>query len=166
MKIEIVPISRNAQKPPRRAFWGEEIKGGEQVLPAGTELIHVSVMGKIKAFAPVVTCFSFENPAFPGHIYICRLLEPVKATIVDEVEARIDLGEAQDKVEIFYIGYSRPSKLRVVDIYGRTYWTARQYYILHPEYKELGKRWNRLEKERLEKIVEKRPDFYRLERCK
>lgn len=161
--MKTIPISYNAEKPQRRAFWGEEIKGGEQILPAGTELFHASVTGKIKAFAPVTTCFSFNRPVLPGHIYMLRLLEPVKATIVDESEVRIDLEEANGKVEIFYIGYSKPGNLRVVDKFGRVIWRAQKYNIIQ-EFAEYGRRWNEQEKERLENIVKSRPDFYKLEK--
>jgi len=163
--MKTIPISYKAEKPQRRAFWGEEIKGGEQILPAGTQLFHVSVLGKIKAFAPVTTCFSLNRPVLPGHIYLFRLLEPVKAIVVDETEVRIDLEDAIGKIEIYYIGYSKPGNLWVIDKYGRSVWRNKEYKII-PEFAELGRLWNKEEKERIENIAKKRPDFYHIEKRK
>ncbi|AFK87689.1 hypothetical protein Tsac_2836 [Thermoanaerobacterium phage THSA-485A] len=149
MKMKRIEIKENAEKvSPQRSFWGEENKR-EEILPAGTKLFHVSVMGKIKNFAPVVTCFSEEEPVLPGEIYMCIIKKDIKALKVVNNEWRIDLSEYKDDIEIYYIGKSTPSKY-IKELWNgdrRIRWYRPRHYSLVSEYKELEKEWNKREEE-------------------
>lgn len=147
MKTRRIEIKENAKKvSSQRNFWGEENKK-EAVIPAGTKLFHVSVMGKIKAFAPVVTCFSEEEPVLPGEIYIAEIKKDIKAIKVDNNEWRIDLDEHKDDIEIYHIGKSQPSKY-IKELWNgdrRIRWYRPKHYSLANEYKELEKELNERE---------------------
>ena len=147
IKMQKIEIKENAKKlSSRREFWGERIEG-ETIIPAGTKLFHVSVTRKIKAFAPVVTCFSPEKPVLPGEIYLAIVKKDIKAIKVDKIEYRIDLGEYQDAIEIYYIGKTEPSKY-IKELWNedrRIRWYRPKHYSLCSEYKDLEEAWNKEE---------------------
>lgn len=146
MKAKRIYIKNNAKKlSPQRAHWGEE--GLEKVtLPAGTTLFHASVMGKIKAFAPGVTCFSVERPALPGEIYIAITKGEIEAER-HEKEYRIDLEE-DTPIEIYHIGACVPSRFikerwnMSLDTPRKLTWFRPRHYVLTEEYKDLEVKWN------------------------
>lgn len=152
-----IPIKKGASKlKVREGSWKDiGLYSKRIVVPKGTTLFHVSVHEKIKAFAPIPTAFSTENPVLPGYVYILKVLDPIKAEEVDRNEVRINLGEVvPSHVKIEYIGTWRGGDEFIVDKFGRTVHRFKKADF-HPKYKDLAKKLEMQDRKMWEKTVKK-----------
>lgn len=137
-----IPIRKGAYIGPRKdGEWREDCLGGSVTLPAGTELVHVSVFGELEAFAPEVTCFA-PWPVLFGSVYILRVLEPIPAVEYDVDDIRIDLAHVGRRVEIVYAGEAECDPEYVLVYRGTTNRVkVATRYVLDPEFADRAREW-------------------------
>ncbi|AEE95806.1 hypothetical protein [Mahella australiensis] len=159
-----IKISADTKKTWTRMPWLEEVHE-ETVIPAGTELFHVSTYDQIDAFAPIETCFTYDRPFLQGEIYMLKVSRPVKAVVVDDYEVRIDLGRVTDcvDIEIYYVGHTEfDSRYTLVNQAGNIVDRC-IHYVVEPEFAELGQRWNEHEIRAIETRAKIYPLMYHIE---
>lgn len=112
-KGEKVLIDENTEIKKRQNSWTERNLYGNVTIPAGTVMFHVSMYEKVKAFAPIVTCFSkdrtCENSLWTDYVYGLVLKRDLIFEHYDNEDYRIDLGNiTKDDAELVYLGTLSP----------------------------------------------------------
>lgn len=161
-KGDRVPVLAGAYVPQAHInSWTEKNLYGAVKLPAGTELYHVSEMGKLEAFAPIETCWNLEPGMTYGYVYMMVLKKDLIFEKFDNCDYRIDLSSLdEDDIDIVYLGtmdvdYSR---FAVVDKFGRVDALPKKYNFAK-QYKELEKEFTALY---TEKIIQEYQDSYHI----